>query len=287
MFGLAAEFGDDELHLLAEHAFCHLRRDLPDEVIALVEVLDCELHPLELVLALDGVSARARHRGADRDRVALRPGRPGAERRLIVRIGPADLANERRHQGCARDASPELQQATARKTAGRFASEIEFRHFFLPWIPGSANDPNGRCTPAAQAKPQANAGARGILQPSECRLSSTDNGGVNATFVRKAAMRSTTLFALGRAEHDAVPLHFRLLELCCGNRPVESGAQLLGRLQGQLDPRGVPIWAPRPNRATPYTGHGIRSKSACNRRAVDRELSHEQGIQLKLRGVAK
>ena len=54
-------------------------------------------------------------------------------------------------------------------------------------------------------------------------------------------MRSTTLFALGRAEHDAVPLHFRLLELCCGNRPVESGAQLLGRLQGQLDPREVPI----------------------------------------------
>jgi hypothetical protein len=39
------------------------------------------------------------------------------------------------------------------------------------------------------------------------------------------------------AEHDALPPHFRLLELCGGNRPVESGAQLFGRLQRQLDPR--------------------------------------------------
>jgi hypothetical protein len=39
------------------------------------------------------------------------------------------------------------------------------------------------------------------------------------------------------AEHDALAPHFRLLELCGGNRPVESGAQLLGRLQRQLDPR--------------------------------------------------
>ena len=42
---------------------------------------------------------------------------------------------------------------------------------------------------------------------------------------------------LGRGEHDTLPPHFRLLELGGGNRPVESSAQLLGRLQGQLDPR--------------------------------------------------
>src|ERR1700733_15760864 len=40
-----------------------------------------------------------------------------------------------------------------------------------------------------------------------------------------------------KAEHDALAPHFRLLELCGGNRPVESAAQLLGRLQRQLDPR--------------------------------------------------
>jgi L-alanine-DL-glutamate epimerase-like enolase superfamily enzyme len=39
------------------------------------------------------------------------------------------------------------------------------------------------------------------------------------------------------AEHDALAPHFRLRELGGSNRPVESGAQLLGRLQRQLDPR--------------------------------------------------
>src|SRR5829696_3483688 len=34
--------------------------------------------------------------------------------------------------------------------------------------------------------------------------------------------------------------HLRLLELGSGNRPVESGAQLLGCLQGQLNPRPRP-----------------------------------------------
>src|SRR5580704_6891403 len=44
-------------------------------------------------------------------------------------------------------------------------------------------------------------------------------------------------WAWNKAEHDALPPHFRLLELCGRNRPVESGAQLFGRLQRQLDPR--------------------------------------------------
>src|SRR5215211_1870689 len=34
--------------------------------------------------------------------------------------------------------------------------------------------------------------------------------------------------------------HFRLLELGGGNRPVESGAQFLGCVQGQLNPRSRP-----------------------------------------------
>src|SRR6516165_11568323 len=39
------------------------------------------------------------------------------------------------------------------------------------------------------------------------------------------------------AGQDALAPYFRLLELGGGNRPVESGAQLLGGLQRQLDPR--------------------------------------------------
>ena len=42
------------------------------------------------------------------------------------------------------------------------------------------------------------------------------------------------------AGDGALAPHFRLLELGGGNRPVESGAQLLGRLQRQLNP------SPRP-----------------------------------------
>ena len=38
-------------------------------------------------------------------------------------------------------------------------------------------------------------------------------------------------------EAYALASHFRLLELGGDNRSVESGAQLLGRLQRQLDPR--------------------------------------------------
>ena len=65
-FGLAAAVGDDELDLLAEHALGHLRRDLLDQVMAFIDVVDGELHALELILALNGVRAGERHGGADR-----------------------------------------------------------------------------------------------------------------------------------------------------------------------------------------------------------------------------
>ncbi len=52
--------------------------------MSLVDVLDGKLHALELILALHRVSTGPRHGGADRHRRALRAGRPGAERRLIV-----------------------------------------------------------------------------------------------------------------------------------------------------------------------------------------------------------
>ena len=84
-FGLAAGVGDDELHLLAEHAFGDFGRDLLDQIVAAVDVLDGELHALEFVLALHRVGAGARHRGADGDgRPASRPARcpsPACRRR--------------------------------------------------------------------------------------------------------------------------------------------------------------------------------------------------------------
>ena len=43
-FGLAAEVGDAELHFLAEHALGGLGRDLLDQLMAAVDVLDRELH---------------------------------------------------------------------------------------------------------------------------------------------------------------------------------------------------------------------------------------------------
>src|SRR5439155_7096109 len=43
--------------------------------------------------------------------------------------------------------------------------------------------------------------------------------------------------SLNETGHDALAAHLRLLEVGGGNGPVESGAQLLGRLQRQLDRR--------------------------------------------------
>ena len=80
--------GDAVLHLLAEHALLGLRRDRLDQRMAVVDVLDRELVALELVLALHRIGAGARHRDADEDAVALRAGRPGADRRLVRRERP-------------------------------------------------------------------------------------------------------------------------------------------------------------------------------------------------------
>ena len=134
LFGFAAEFGDDELDLLAEHALGHLRRDLLDQVVALVEMLDGELHALELVFALRGVRAGAGDSGADCDQVAPRAGRPGAERRLVLRIGPVNLAEKPGNQGGAGGASSETQHTAARKAASFALSGSDVRHHFLPWI---------------------------------------------------------------------------------------------------------------------------------------------------------
>ena len=68
---LGGGIGDAELQLLAKHALLRLRRDLLDQFVALVDVLDRELIALELVFTLHGIGAGARHRHADEYRVAL------------------------------------------------------------------------------------------------------------------------------------------------------------------------------------------------------------------------
>ena len=65
---LGGGVGDADLHFLAEHALAGLGRDLLDQLVAAVDVLDRELPALELVLALHGVGAGARHRDADEHR---------------------------------------------------------------------------------------------------------------------------------------------------------------------------------------------------------------------------
>ena len=70
-FGLAAEFGDYQVDLLAKHAFRHLWRDLLHQVVAAIDMLNGELHALELILTLHGIGPGAWHRRADVDRGAL------------------------------------------------------------------------------------------------------------------------------------------------------------------------------------------------------------------------
>ena len=67
---LGGGVGDEQIHLLAEHAFGDLGRDFLQQRIALVDVLDRELLALELVFALHGISAGTRHGSADVDRAA-------------------------------------------------------------------------------------------------------------------------------------------------------------------------------------------------------------------------
>ncbi len=86
LFGLARRVGDDQLHLLAEHALGDLGRDLLDQRMAAVDVLDGELHALELVFALHRIGAGARHGRADGD--ASMPCEPAGQ----VPIGGLSLA---------------------------------------------------------------------------------------------------------------------------------------------------------------------------------------------------
>ena len=78
----------DILHFLAEHALLGLGRYLLDQLITFVDVLDGELHALELVFARFGVSAGARHGDAHRYRVAGCSVRPGPDRRMVRRQCP-------------------------------------------------------------------------------------------------------------------------------------------------------------------------------------------------------
>jgi len=81
----------EQFHLLAEHALVDLRRELLHQLVIRVHVLDGELPALQLVGALHGIGAGERHRCGHVDRVALRAGRPGADRRLVLRESPVDV----------------------------------------------------------------------------------------------------------------------------------------------------------------------------------------------------
>ena len=84
---LGGGVGDAVLHFLAEHALGGLGRDLLDQLMAAVDVLDRELVALELVFALHRIGAGARHGNADEHRGAGRTGRIGADRRLVFGEG--------------------------------------------------------------------------------------------------------------------------------------------------------------------------------------------------------
>src|SRR5262249_2004971 len=81
---LCGAVGGEQVDLLAKQALANLGRDLLEQRIAVVDVLDSELPTLELVLALHRVGAGARHGGADTDGVAFRTGRPGPDWRLVA-----------------------------------------------------------------------------------------------------------------------------------------------------------------------------------------------------------
>ena len=96
-----------------------LRRDLPDQRVPRVDVLDRELIALQLVFALHRVSAGARHRDADEDGVAGCAARVRADGRLV---GGEDSSGEssRQRQGgaeaesLAKEASPGMMRERVR-----------------------------------------------------------------------------------------------------------------------------------------------------------------------------
>src|SRR5262245_13947558 len=77
--GLGLGVGDTILDLLAQHPLAGLWRNLLDQVVSTVDVLDGELVAFEFVLALHGVGACARHRDADEERGSRRSGRVGSD----------------------------------------------------------------------------------------------------------------------------------------------------------------------------------------------------------------
>ena len=105
---LGGTVGDEQVDLLAEQALGDLGRDLLEQRIAVVDVLDRELPALELVFALHRIGAGARHGGGDIDRVAFRAGRPGADRRLV-----ADADREGGHGQRGRQHAPPARPAPA------------------------------------------------------------------------------------------------------------------------------------------------------------------------------
>jgi len=108
-----------QLQLLAEHALLGPGRDALDERVAGVEVLDGELPALQLVLALLGVGAGARHRHADAHHLALHAGRPGAERRVV--------GGERHpHVGGQRQGAGDTEAGAQQRAPGR--TEIALLH---------------------------------------------------------------------------------------------------------------------------------------------------------------
>ena len=109
---LGGGVGDAELHFLAEHALGGLGRNLLEQFVAFIDVLDGKLVALEFVLALHRVSAGARHRGADEHRIARRAGRIGADRRMV--FGERRHGKATRQHRSADKTGAALQQRTAR-----------------------------------------------------------------------------------------------------------------------------------------------------------------------------
>ena len=123
--------GRHELDRLAEHALVHFRRDRLHQRMVFIDVVDGELHALELVVARSGVRAGERHRGPDGDRIARRASRPSADRRLVIGIRPADPA-EKTGQRRAGRARPKFQRAATRNCAGPLIPKYEFGHPYPP-----------------------------------------------------------------------------------------------------------------------------------------------------------
>src|SRR5262249_23558046 len=81
---LGGAVSDDKIDLLAQQALAYFGRNFFQQRVAVVDVLDRKLPTLELVFALHGVGAGARHSRPDINGVALRAFRPGADRRVVA-----------------------------------------------------------------------------------------------------------------------------------------------------------------------------------------------------------